>query len=101
MPPLLRHCYMAQNHLYSRDHPSILPAVNSMSATLASSVAACRNALVPLTLGRSANTIELLVPIAPVVHGATAIQEARLEILTLCLELRPLVLPITPDTSNR
>jgi hypothetical protein len=69
--PLLCHYYMAQNHSYSHDHPSILPAANSMSATLPSSVAAHRNTLVPLTLGRSANAIELLVPIAPAVHNAT------------------------------
>ena len=36
MSPLLRHSYMAQNHSYSRDHPSILPAVNSMSVSLLS-----------------------------------------------------------------
>ena len=57
---------MAQS--YSRDPPCILSTANSMSATLASSVAASRNTLVPLTPGRSANAIELLVPIAPVSH---------------------------------
>ena len=41
-----------------------------MSLTLASSVAASHNTLVPLTLGRSANAIELLVPTAPAVHDA-------------------------------
>ena len=41
-----------------------------MSLTLSSSVAASRNTIVPLTLGRSANAIELLVPTAPAVHNA-------------------------------
>ena len=68
---------MAQNHSYSCDHPSTLPAANSMSATLASSVAARRNTLVPLTLGRSADAIELLVPIAPAVHDATDLKARR------------------------
>jgi hypothetical protein len=62
---------MAQNHSYSRDTPRILSAASSISATLASSVAAHRNALIPLTLGHSVNAIELLVPIAPAVHDAT------------------------------
>ena len=63
---------MVQNHLYLRDQPCILSTVvNSMSDVLASSVAARCNALVPLTLGHSANAIELLVPIAPAVHDAT------------------------------
>jgi hypothetical protein len=62
---------MAQS--YTRDsHNSqcIPPDPRSMSLTLASSVAASRNTLVPLTLGRSANAIELLVPTAPAVHDA-------------------------------
>jgi hypothetical protein len=80
--PLLHHCYMAQNHSYLRDHPSILSAVNSMSATLASCVAARRNALVPLTLGRSANAIELLVPIAPAVHDATDLKARTFDFLS-------------------
>jgi hypothetical protein len=41
-----------------------------MSLTLASPVATSRNTLVPLTLGRSANAIELLVPTAPAIHDA-------------------------------
>ena len=45
-----------------------------MSATLASSVATGHNTLVPLTLGRSANAIELLVLIAPAVHGAAGLK---------------------------
>ena len=73
---------MAQNHSYSHDHPSILPAVNSMSATLASSVAARHNALVPLTLGCSANAIELLVPIAPAVHDATDLKARAFDFLS-------------------
>ena len=48
-----------------------------MSATLASSVAARRNALVPLTLGCSANAIELLVLIATAVHDAITDLKAR------------------------
>jgi hypothetical protein len=73
---------MAQNHSYSRDHPSILSSVNSMSATLASSVAARCNALFPLTLGRSANAIELLVPIAPAVHNATDLKARAFDFLS-------------------
>ena len=61
---------MAQS--YPRDSTSqrIPPDPTSMSLSLASSVAASRNTLVPLTLGRSANAIELLVPAAPAVHDA-------------------------------
>ena len=53
-----------------------------MSATLASSVAARRNTLVPLTLGRSANAIELLVPIAPAVHDATDLKARAFDFLS-------------------
>ena len=74
---------MAQNYSYWLDHPSILSAANSMSATLASSVVARRNALVPLTLvGRSANAIELLVPIAPAVHDATDLKACAFDFLS-------------------
>jgi hypothetical protein len=73
---------MAQNHAYSRDHPSILSAANSTSATLASSVAARRNALFTLTLGCSANAIELLVPIAPAVHDATDLKARAFDYLS-------------------
>ena len=73
---------MAQNHSYSHDHPNILTAANSMSATLASSVAAHHNTFVPLTLGRSANAIELLVPIAPAVHNATDLKACAFDFLS-------------------
>jgi hypothetical protein len=43
---------------------------SSMSLTLASSIATSRNTLVPLTLGCSANAIELLVPTAPAINDA-------------------------------
>ena len=54
-----------------------------MSATLASSFAARHNALVPLTLGHSANAIELLlVPIAPDVHNATDLKARAFDFLS-------------------
>jgi hypothetical protein len=61
---------MAQS--YTRDSHSqrTPPDPSSMSLTLASSVDTSRNTLVPLTLSRSANAIELLVPTAPAVHDA-------------------------------
>ena len=81
--PLIYHCYMAQNHAYSRDPPRIiLSAANSMSATLASSVAARHNTLVPLTLGRSANAIELLVLIAPAVYYAADLKARAFDFIS-------------------
>jgi len=53
-----------------------------MSATLASSVAASRNTLVPLTLGRSAHAIELLVPIAPAVHDAANLKACAFDFIS-------------------
>jgi hypothetical protein len=53
-----------------------------MSTTLASSVAARCNALVPLTLGHSVNTIGLLVPIAPVAHDATDLKARAFHFLS-------------------
>ena len=57
---------------YPRDSNSQLipPDLSRMSLPLASSIAASRNTLVPLTLGRSTNAIELLVPTAPAGHNA-------------------------------
>jgi hypothetical protein len=52
-----------------------------MSATLASSVATRCNTLVPLTLGCSANAIELLIPLAPAVHNATDLKARAFDFL--------------------
>jgi hypothetical protein len=70
MVPICQH-YMAQSYTRDSNSQRIPPDPSSMSLTLASSVAANRNTLVPLTLGgRSANAIELLAPTAPAVHDA-------------------------------
>jgi hypothetical protein len=61
---------MAQSYPRDSNSQRIPRDLSSMSLPLASSVAASRNTLVPLTLGRSANAIELLVPTAPAVHDA-------------------------------
>ena len=57
--------YMAQSYTRDSNSQRIPPDPSSMSLTLASSVATSRNTLVPLTLGCSANAIELLVLTAP------------------------------------
>jgi hypothetical protein len=56
---------MAQSYTRDSNSQRIPPDPSSMSLTLASSVATSRNTLVPLTLGCSANAIELLVLTAP------------------------------------
>jgi hypothetical protein len=61
---------MAQSYPRDSNSQHIPPDLSSMSLPLASSVAASRNTLVSLTLARSANAIELLVPTAPAMYDA-------------------------------
>ncbi len=65
-------------------YPHLSSSTLSMSAppTSSASVASSAPAFIPLTLGRSANAIDLLVPPAPAVHAASDLKARCFDFLS-------------------